>query len=184
MSRLGSDAAVHLSALGAVPMAQGLSDEEIAHVESAFGFTFADDHRDFLAAGLPVGEEWPNWRADGLRTLERQLRLPVDCIVFAVEWKQFWDDRWGKRPARMKDARRSAAYQLARVPRMVPLHTHCYLPAGSGSSGHPVLSIYQADIRVAAADLLDYVTRLATPGEPATTPAAQPTVAFWADQVR
>ncbi|KUI24836.1 hypothetical protein AU196_15030 [Mycobacterium sp. IS-1742] len=165
-------------------MAPGLSDEEVSHVESTFGFAFADDHRDFLAAGLPIGEGWPDWRAEGHRTLERQLQLPVDGVLFAVEWKQFWDDGWGERPARMKHALRSAAYQLARVPRLVPVHSNCYLPAGPGSRGHPVLSIYQADIRVAAANLLDYVTRLAAPGGCATTPAAQPTVAFWSDHVR
>lgn len=166
---------------GTVAMAPGLSDDEVARVESSFGFTFADDHREFLTTGLPVGEAWPNWRADGHRNLDKQLRLPADGILFAVEWKQFWDARWGKRPARMKDALRSAAYQLVRVPRMVPVHSHCYLPAGPDSSGHPVLSIYQDDIRVVAADLLDYVARLSAPDGP---PTAAPTVAFWSDHVR
>lgn len=109
-----------------------------ARIQSTFGFAFADDHRDFLTSSLPVGQGWPNWRADGGRNLDKHLRLPVDGILFAVEWKQFWDDSWGKRPARMKDALRSGAYQLARVPRMVPVHSHCYLPAGAHSSGHPV----------------------------------------------
>lgn len=162
-------------------MEPGLSDDEVAHIESSFGFTFADDHRDFLTTALPVGEGWPNWRADGHRTLERQLQLPVDGILFAVEWKRFWDDGWGARPARMKHALRSAAYQLARVPRLVPVHSNCYLPAGRGTSGHPVLSIYQADIRVVAADLLGYVTGLSTPSAP---PEAFPTVGFWSDHVR
>lgn len=181
MPGLGANAAHLLSAGRSVPMAPGLSDDEVDHVESSFGFTFADDHREFLATGLPVGEGWPNWRAEGHRQLERQLRLPADGILFAVEWKQFWDDGWGERPARMKDALRSAVYQLARVPRMVPVHAHCYLPAGRGSSGHPVLSIYQAEIRVVAADLRDYVTRLSAPAPP---PTAVPTVEFWSDACR
>lgn len=180
MSRFGADAAARLSALGTVPMAPGLSDDEVAHIESSFGFTFADDHRDFLTTGVPTGEGWPNWRIAG-RALDRQLRLPVDGILFAVEWQQFWDDGWGKRPARMKDALRSALYQLARVPRLVPVHSHHFLPAGRGASGHPVLSIFQADIRVVAADLADYVARLSAPSEPAT---AVPTVGFWSDHVR
>lgn len=81
----------------------------------------------------------------------------------------------------MKDALRSAAYQLARVPRLVPVHSNCYLPAGHDSSGHPVLSIYQADIHVVAADLFDYVDRLTTP---AAEPSAVATVDFWSDHVR
>ncbi|WP_193043583.1 hypothetical protein [Mycolicibacterium baixiangningiae] len=184
MSRLGADAATRLAALGVVPMAPGLSDDEVAHIESSYGFAFADDHRDFLTTALPVGEAWPNWRADGRRSLDKHLRLPVDGILFAVEWKQFWDDAWGRRPARMKDALRSAVYQLARVPRMVPVHSQCYLPAGHGSSGHPVLSIYQAEIRVIADDLLDYVNRLSAPEAPVPQPTSVSTVAFWSDHVR
>jgi hypothetical protein len=180
---IGADAAARLSALGVVRIAPGLSDEEVARIESSCGFHFADDHREFLSAGLPVGEAWPNWRTDGRGNLDKHLRLPIDGILYAVEWKQFWDNDWGKRPARTKDALRSTAYHLARVPRMVPVYSNCYLPAGPGSSGHPVLSIYQADIRVAAADLLDYVNRLADPGGPAGRPTATPTVGFWSNHV-
>lgn len=176
MSGLGADAAHHLSANGVLPIEPGLSDDEVVHLESSLGFTFAEDHREFLTTGLPVGDGWPNWRTEGHRRLERRLRLPVDGILFAVEWKQFWDDGWGARPPRMKHALRSAAYQLARVPRMIPVHSHCYLPAGREFTGHPVLSIYQADIRVVAADLLDYVTRLPPPDSLST---GSPTVAFW-----
>src|SRR5918997_737060 len=107
MSGLGVDAAARLAALGAVQLEPGLSDDEFTDIESSFGFEFADDHRAFLTAGVPVGEGWPNWRAEGRKSLGRLLRLPADGIVFAVEWKQFWDDGWGRRPARMKDALRS-----------------------------------------------------------------------------
>jgi hypothetical protein len=175
---MGADAAARLRALG-IPVAPGLADDEISHIESSHDFTFADDHRDFLTAGVPVGEAWPDWRGN----VDRHLRLPVDGILFAVEWKQFWDDGWGKRPARMKDALRSARYQLARVPRMVPVHSHWYLPAGRGTSGHPVLSIYQADIEVAADDLAGYVDRLA-PAVSAPPPGASSTVGFWSAHVR
>jgi hypothetical protein len=181
---IGADAAARLTTLGVVPMAPGLSDEEISGIESSLGFTFADDHREFLSAAVPIGDAWPNWRADGRGRLDKHLRLPVDGILFAVEWKQFWDDGWGKRPARMKDALRSAAYQLARVPRMIPVHSHWYLPAGRGTSGHPVLSIFQADISVGADDLTDYVDRLATPDGSAPPPTGLPTVEFWSAHVR
>lgn len=71
-----------------------------ARIQSTFGFAFADDHRDFLTSSLPVGQGWPNWRADGGRNLDKHLRLPVDGILFAVEWKQFWTTRGASdRPA-------------------------------------------------------------------------------------
>jgi hypothetical protein len=182
MSRLGSTAAEHLAALGTVAIEPGLSEAELTGIEAEFGFAFADDHRAFLAAGLPVGGTWPDWRGAGRRSLATRLQLPVDGILFAVEWRDFWDDGWGARPARMRDALRTAKYRLDRVPRMVPLCSHHYLPAGV--PGHPVLSIYQTDISVCAADLLDYIDTHFGQGRPDARPVATPTVAFWSDHVR
>lgn len=120
--RLGVEAAQRLAALGSVTIEPGLSDDDFARVEDMFGVEFADDHRSFLAAGLPVGAQWPNWRSDGRRSLAKRLQLPVDGVLFAVEWSDFWDAGWGKRPARMKDALRTARYRLARVQQLVPVY--------------------------------------------------------------
>lgn len=40
---------------------------------------------------------------------------------------------------------------------LVPVHAHRYLPAGRGSSGHPVLSMWQTDIICYGLDLADYM---------------------------
>lgn len=40
---------------------------------------------------------------------------------------------------------------------MIPIYGHRYLPAGRGTHGHPVLSIYQTDIIVYGTDLADYI---------------------------
>ncbi|WP_052960245.1 hypothetical protein [Mycobacterium sp. EPa45] len=154
----------------------GLSDVELARIEAEFGFEFADDHRAFLSSGLPVGDSWPDWRSAPRRSLQQRLRLPVEGILFAVEWREFWGADWGVRPSRMKDALRSANYHLARVPQLVPLRANHYLPAGRGTSGHPVLSIYQTDVSCCAADLFDY----ADP-DPSRSPI--PTVPFWSDLI-
>jgi hypothetical protein len=178
----GADAAARLSALGVVPMAPGLSDEEIAHIESTFGFTFADDHRDFLTAALPVGQAWPDWRSEGRRSLQKRMQLPVDGILFAVEWGHFWVDGWGPRPARMKDALRSARYQLARVPPLVPVYSHHYLPAARGAIGQPVLSVIRTDVVAVGADLADYVeNEFGTGG--ARDPSASVSVEFWSELI-
>lgn len=145
------------------------------------GFEFADDHRTFLAAGLPVGPLWPNWRGEGRRSLQKRLQLPIDGILFAVEWNAFWADGWGPRPARMKDALRSANYHLARVQRLVPVYAHRYLPAGRGTATHPVLSVMQTDVAIAGDDLADFVDREF--GSGADARSANPTVEFWSTLV-
>ncbi|MDG4664670.1 hypothetical protein [Mycobacterium sp. 236(2023)] len=154
----------------------GLTDDEIARIEDTFGFEFADDHRAFLAAGLPVGAAWPHWRDEGRRSLAKRMQLPVEGVLFAVEWSRFWHEPWGPRPAQMKHALRTAKYELERAPQLVPVHAHHYLPAGRGSTGHPVLSVVRTEVVVSAATLADYVD-----GPTATT--ATPTVGFWSDLV-
>ncbi len=162
--QLGTEAARRLVALGDVEIAPGLTDAELARVEADFGFEFADDHRAFLAAGLPVGAQWPNWRSDGRRSLAKRLQLPVEGVLFAVEWSDFWHGGWGKRPARMKDALRTARYRLARVPQLIPVYSHRYLPGRRGSFGHPVLSVVQTDAEVCGTDLADYIDNEFGPG--------------------
>jgi hypothetical protein len=177
----GAEASRRLAALGTVTMEPGLSDDELARVEDEFGFEFADDHRAFLSAALPVGDSWPDWRDAPRRILQQRLRLPTDGILFAVEWQEFWGADWGDTPARMKDALRSANYHLARVPQLVPVHSNRYLPAGRSSHGRPVLSVYQADVTCCSTDLFSYIEGEFGDGTPDRSPLPTSTVEFWSD---
>ncbi|PRC42597.1 hypothetical protein C6A85_000000109685 [Mycobacterium sp. ITM-2017-0098] len=177
-AQLGNEAAQRLAALDSVPIEPGLSDDELTRVERELGFEFADEHRSFLAAGLPVGAQWPNWRSEGRRSLTKRVQLPVEGVLFAVEWSDFWSDGWGKRPARMKDALRTARYRLARVPQMIPVYSHHYLPGGRGSSRHPVLSVVQTDVVLRGTDLADYIGNEFGPDGHRDRNAAFP-VEFW-----
>ncbi|MGE2730908.1 hypothetical protein ACQI4F_15620 [Mycolicibacterium vaccae] len=180
-ARLGADAASRLAELGSVTLDPGLRDDEFDRVEAEFGVEFADDHRAFLAAVLPVGPSWPDWRGEGRRSLGKRMQLPAEGVLFAVEWQQFWPEAWGRKPARMKDALRSARYHLARVPQLIPLYSHHYLPAGRGSSRRPVLSVVRTDVTVVGADLADYIEReFGSRSEPVAESAVVP---FWSELV-
>lgn len=180
---IGVEASRRLAALGPVTMAPGLTDDELERVEDEFGFEFADDHRSFLSAGLPVGESWPNWREAPRRSLQQRLRLPVEGILFAVEWREFWGAQWGVRPPRMKDALRSANYHLARAPQLVPVHSNRYLAAGRGSYGNPVLSVYQTNVSFCGTDLFDYIEREFGHLESDLSQPPVPAVPFWSDLI-
>jgi hypothetical protein len=182
-TQIGVEASRRLAALGTVTMAPGLTDDELARVEDEFDFEFADDHRSFLSCGLPIGDSWPDWRDAPRRSLHQRLQLPVEGVLFAVEWRGFWGAGWGARPARMKDALRSAKYQLARVPRLVPVHSNHYLPAGRGSHGNPVLSVYQANITCCGTDLFTYIEDEFGHVEPDMPRLPTPTVQFWSDLI-
>jgi len=193
--RLGREAARRLAETGRCDIGPGLTGAEIARVEAAYGFEFADDHRAFLAAGLPrsapaapdrnpgrnPGGPWPDWRDGDPAGLRERLGWPAEGVLFDVEHNAAWHPSWGRRPDSAVEAQETARQHLTRVPAMIPVYSHRYLPAGRGGRGHPVLSIYQTDIIVYGTDLADYITcefsgRSVSPDW--TPPAMVP---FWSD---
>jgi hypothetical protein len=191
-SRLGAEAARRLALTGR-PMAPGLTDTEIDRVEHDYGFEFADDHRAFLQAGLPVNDPldharrrpWPDWRDGDPAELGEQLGWPVEGVLFDVRHNAFWHPSWGPRPADMNEALAAARLHLAQAPKMLPVYAHRYLPAGRGSYGHPVLSIYQTDIIIYGTDLAAYIDReFGGTGYPVDVSRISSTlVPFWGDLV-
>jgi hypothetical protein len=157
--RLGLDAAERLARLGVVTIGPGLRDDELSQVEFRFGVEFADDHRAFLSAGLPLGERWPDWRTGDAEQLLRRLRQPVEGVLFDVAKNEFWYAPWGPRPDNPAEALELAGRRLSDVPALIPVYGHRCLPSGHGTFGYPVLSVMQTDIIVYGSDLLDYMVR-------------------------
>jgi hypothetical protein len=169
-----------LASSGRFPISPGLSDAEIARIEDEFGFHFAADHRDFLAAGLPSGRGWPDWRGSDREALRDRLAAPVEGVLFDVARNEFWYEGWGPRPTSDDDAVGVARRYLMTVPRMIPLYSHRYLPAAL--TGHPVLSIYQTDIVTYGSNLEDWLHKEFGLGAPTQDPG-RTTVPFWRDLV-
>lgn len=186
--RLGTEAAHRLALADCCEMEQGLSETEFRHVEATFGFEFSADHRAFLAAGLPVAsppeegatweQPWPDWRHADSDDLRYRLEWPVRGVLDAVRigW---WEQSWGQRPAGESAAVKVAERELAEVPKLVPIYAHRFVPAGRGTHGHPVLSMWGTDIICYGQDLADYIDRefRETADDVPWNPKA--TVAFW-----
>ncbi|MFJ5640828.1 hypothetical protein [Streptomyces sp. NPDC093223] len=192
-ARLGAEAARRLARTGRYAFEPGLTDAEFRRIEGEFGFEFADDHRSFLAAGLPVNippedgqtwsRPWPEWRSGDSDSLREQLAWPVEGVLLDVEHHTFWHEGWGERPADGTAALETARHHLAEAPVLVPVYAHRYLPAGRGSFGHPVLSMWQTDIIYYGLDLADYMRQEfdGARGEVDESWNPQATVPFWRD---
>jgi hypothetical protein len=169
-----------LATSGRFSLTPGLSDAEITSIEDEFGFHFAADHRDFLAAGVPYGRGWPDWRGGDRSSLRERLAAPVEGVLFEVAQNGFWYEGWGPQPSPGDESVAVARRYLMTVPRMVPLFSHRYLPAGLAA--HPVLSIVQTDITSYGSDLTDWLNREFSIGSPAPA-ARRATVPFWRDLI-
>ena len=170
-AELGRRAARALAQVGtgSCRLEPGLTGAEFARIEQEYGFTFADDHRAFLAEGLPLDPvpadgfaaraEWPDWRDGDPAVLRRKLAWPIEGVLFDVERNRFWRGEWGPRPPELDQALAAARERLTAAPVMVPVFSHRYLPSGQGVHGRAVLSMHQADIIVYGVDLVDYIGR-------------------------
>jgi hypothetical protein len=166
--RLGREAARLLALSGECEVRPGLTDREFTWIEAEYGIEFADDHRAFLAAGLPINsarrEEgatwerpWPDWRDGEEEELRRHLGWPVREVLHDVRLGA-WLSSWGARPEDKAEASRIAGQELARAPKLVPLYAHRFLPGGRGTYGNQVLSMWGADIIPYGTELVDYIT--------------------------
>jgi hypothetical protein len=194
--RLGELAAHRLVQAGRYEIGPGLTGTEFARIERDYEFEFADDHRAFLAAGLPLNapaakdqtwrKPWPDWRDGDPADLHEQLGWPVEGALFDVENNALWHPTWGQRPADTSTALNTARRCLTQASKMIPVYAHRYLPAGRGTHGHPVLSIYQTDIIVYGTDLADYIhNEFSGSGRSISADwTPPPMVPFWSDFLR
>ena len=186
--RLGEEAAQRLARAGQCDIGPGLTDAEFARIEADYEFEFAADHRAFLAAGLPLTSPvpgrrspWPDWRGADPGDLRERLGWPVEGALFDVEHNALWHPSWGQRPAGTSQALTTARQHLSRAPKMIPVRSHRYLPAGRGTYGHPVLSIYQTDIIIYGTDLADYINQELGRHSISADWTPPPMVPFWSD---
>jgi hypothetical protein len=121
---VGISAARRLAELGRTTIRPGLTAREFDRIEQRFGFEFADDHRAFLAHGLPVWTEgdddphkttdmaWPDWRDGDPGRLREQLDFAMEGALHRIK-DGYWHPWWGdQRPTQPSEALRIARDRL------------------------------------------------------------------------
>jgi hypothetical protein len=174
-----------------VPFESGLASSEIETIENRYGFRFPPDLRQFLSAGLPVGDDFPNWRTGEIkrgpdsRSIVDMLDWPTEGICFDIQNNGFWMQDWGPKPDALDDAFQVARSIVKQAPPLVPVFSHRFLPAEPLAAGNPVLSVYQTDIIYYSADLASYWIRqfeLPTVGEGNGNESPR-RIRFWSDMI-
>jgi hypothetical protein len=114
--------------------------------------------------------------------LRGRLDWPVDGVLYDVEHNAFWPSSWGHRPEDLAAALDHAGRQMLRVPRLVPVYSHRYLPAAPAEPHSPVFSVYQTDTIYYGRDLEDYLMREFARGKPrGPVDGVRVYIPFWAE---
>ncbi|KAG2579323.1 uncharacterized protein LOC120677314 [Panicum virgatum] len=146
----------HLRASG-VAVLPGLTELELARAEAELGFAFPPDLRAVLAAGLPSGPGFPDWRARaGLRSA---FDLPIAAASLQIARGALWPRCWGPRPADPDRALRLARSAIRRAPLLVPLFDRCFLPCRPCLAGNPVFFVTDDRVLCCGLDVLHFFTR-------------------------
>ncbi|WP_424244235.1 hypothetical protein Dip510_001436 [Elusimicrobium posterum] len=155
---------------------EGLTDKEISAVEDLFSFSFPPDLREFLQTALPIkvdspdkegiiysswAKRFPNWRKalndkDEKEAIFERLSNPLEGLLFDVEHNDFWLEEFGERPINLASKKATLISYFQKVPKLIPLYSHRYLPANPFEIDNPIFSIYQADIIIYGNNLASY----------------------------
>lgn len=173
------------------PHEPGLTDAEVAAVESRYDFVFPPDLRSLLQAFVPVGRNFYDWRR-GIRVgidnevtsrIEYWLEMPFDRMA---EWlvDERWPEDWGPMPATTADALALARKRVAGAPRLIPIFSHRYMPDSPCEAGNPVYSTVQTDTIYYGYDLTDYLSKEFGVPRPAWAAVApRRPIEFWDDML-
>ena len=162
-----------------VSIDQGLKESELARIEDAYAFRFPPDLRAFLMELLPTSKEFVPWRGGSEEEIRRRLEWPRKGVEFDVENNVFWHEGWGIRPGNTAEAIAVAREQLSRMPLLIPIFSHRYMPSEPIAEGNPVFSVWQTDVIVYGNDLADYLHREFGVSRPDWSRSVPRQIEFW-----
>jgi len=157
----------------------GLSNEEIARVQTTFNFIFPPDLKAFLQFALPISLGFPNWRSDSEEEMRSRLDWPADGICFDIEQNDFWLEEWGLKPANLSDACELARKEVVKAPTLIPIYSHRYIPDNPPLIGNPIFSIHQTDIIYYGYNLASYFVAEFKAPPPEWPPEFPRPIKFW-----
>ena len=137
----------------------GLSDRQIEQAEQRWGIRFPPDLAQMLSRFVPCSKGFYNWddqSQDSVSSIKNALYWPVEGILFDVEKNNFWMRDWGERPAQIEEALQVAKIHLAKVPKLIPIYQHRYLPSEPNEANNPIFSVWQTDIIYYGSNIYEY----------------------------
>ena len=113
-----------------------------------------------LNAVLPVSPRFYNWNDYSIENqaiIKQALNWPVEGLLFDIEYNNLWlEDYWGSAPQQLDEKLLIANEHLKKLPKLIPIYSHRYIPYLSNQQLAPILSVYQTDIIYYGTNLWNY----------------------------
>lgn len=88
--------------------------------------------------------------------IRRMLEWPLEGILFDVENSELWWPEWGEQPSTAPERAQVMTEVVRKVPKLIPLISHRFIPEEPYERGNPVFSVHQSDIIYYGSDLMNY----------------------------
>jgi hypothetical protein len=135
---------------------EGLTGNEVEHIEKTFSFRFPPDLCAFLKTAMPFWNS-PRWRSGSESDIREWFDEPLRGILFDVERNEFWLPEWGEQPEDLPDALKIASTRIREAPKLIPILFNRFIPELPHEAGNPIFAVHQADIIYYGFDLEDYL---------------------------
>ena len=132
--------------------APGYTQSELNAAQDRHNVRFPPDLVELLLEHRPV--DGHNWAGDD-SSISKMLNWPLDMLLADVDEGSWWAD-WGDRPATSGERHEIVRSVVARVPRLIPIFSHRFIPETPGAAGNPVFSMYGFDTIYYGANLAEY----------------------------
>jgi hypothetical protein len=138
---------------------KGLSEHEIAAIESYYKIKFPLELKQFYALCLPISKGFYNWRDTGKRNTEfiqAVLNNPIVEMRNDLHDGYFWCDEWGEKPIDPEASESIMNKHYSLAPKLIPIYSHRYIPAIEDCEKIPIFSVMGTDIICYGEDLISY----------------------------
>jgi hypothetical protein len=132
-----------------IEITDGLTQAEFQRIESKFQIQFPPDLRAMLANFLPIKDDFVNWRdesPENILKIEDRLQWPLEGMIFDIKENNYWYYGWGKKPSTQDKAIKKCEQMFKKVPKLIPICSHRYIPMEPMEAGNPIFSVVQTDI--------------------------------------
>jgi hypothetical protein len=139
---------------------KGLNADEYLEIETFYDISFPKSLKEMYQVAVPVSHSFYNWRDFSKANVEKiksKLEWPLEGVLFDVEENCFWDNSWGEKPTDLIEAKKKCIEEMKKVPRLLPIYSHRYIPIVKGIDNPPIFSVYQTDAIYYGVDLENYL---------------------------